>query len=51
LAATLRASDLKLACTFSDGLRSNPDSCQLLELTNRYGAETYRSAQCAPTER
>jgi hypothetical protein len=107
LAATARASDLDLACTFSDGLRSNlailtnagkrtfhegsmsfvegekdafggvgsvsetpasfrieykigslqivttiwPDSWQLLELTNRSGAETYRSAQCAPTER
>jgi hypothetical protein len=25
-------------------------SWQLLELTNRSGAETYRSAQCAPTQ-
>jgi len=27
-----------------------PQSWQLLELTNRSGAETYRSAQCTPTE-
>jgi hypothetical protein len=100
------ASDLYLACSFSDGLRSNiaivtsagvrsfhegsmtfvegnadafgglgsisetpssfrieyaigslrilttiwSQSWQLLELTNRSGAETYRSAQCTPTE-
>jgi len=106
LAAAAQASDLYLACNFSDGLRSNvaivtsagvrsfhegsmtfaegiadafgglgsisetatsyrieygigslhivttiwPESWQLLELTNRSGAETYRSAQCAPSE-
>lgn len=105
-AAAAQASDLYLACNFSDGLRSNiaivssaagrafhegsmsfedgqkdrfgglgsisetpgswrieyaigslhilttiwTESWQLLELTNRSGAETYRSAQCAPTE-
>jgi len=105
-AFAVRASDLYLACNFSDGLRSNvaivsssgrrafhegpmsfmegdkdafgglgsisetaaslrveyaigslqivttiwPQSGQLIELTNRSGAETYRSAQCAPTQ-
>lgn len=105
-AAAAQASDLYLACNFSDGLRSNvaiiinaggrsfhegsmtfedgkkdafgglgsisetpgafrieyaigslhilttiwSQSWQLLELTNRSGAETYRSARCAPTE-
>jgi hypothetical protein len=104
--AAAQASDVYLACNFSDGLRSNvaivtsagkhsfhegsmsfvegekdafgglgsvsetptsfrieyaigslqivttiwSQSWQLLELTNRSGAETYRSAQCAPTE-
>jgi hypothetical protein len=104
--AAAQASDLYLACNFSDGLRSKvaivttasgrafhegsmsfeegkadafgglgsisetatsvrieysigslhilttiwSESGQLLELTNRSGAETYRSAQCAPTE-
>jgi hypothetical protein len=105
-AAAAQASDVYLACNFSDGLRSNvaivtsagrhsfhegslsfvegqkdafgglgsvaetPDSLrieyaigslkivttiwvqswQLLELTDRSGAETYRSAQCTPTQ-
>jgi hypothetical protein len=104
--AAAQASDLYLACNFSDGLRSNvaivttpggrsfhegamtfvegqtdsfggvgtvsetpasfrieyaigslhilttiwSESWQLLELTNRSGAETYRSAQCAPID-
>jgi hypothetical protein len=104
--AAAQASDLYLACNFSDGLRSNvaivttpggrafhegamtfvdgqkdsfggigtvsetpaslrieyaigslhilttiwPESWQLLELTNRSGAETYCSAQCAPID-
>ena len=104
--ALAQASDVYLACNFSDGLRSNvalvtsagkrsfhegsmsfvegekdafgglgsitetadsfrieyaigslrivttlwSSSWQLLELTNRSGAETYRSAQCAPTD-
>ena len=104
--AAAQASDVYLACNFSDGLRSNvaivtsagkhsfhegsmsfvegekdafgglgkltetatsfrieyaignlqivttiwSQSWQLLELTNRSGAETYRSAQCVPTE-
>jgi hypothetical protein len=106
LSGAVQASDIYLACNFSDGLRSNlaivtsagrhsfhegsmsfvegekdpfgglgsitetatsvrieyaigslqivttiwSQSWQLLELTNRSGAETYRSAQCAPTE-
>jgi hypothetical protein len=105
LSAAAHASDLYLACNFSDGLHSNvaivtnagkhsfhegsmsfvegekdafgglgsvsetptsyrieyvigslqivttiwSQSWQLLELTNRSGAETYRSAQCSPT--